>query len=63
MGKVTLMAARISAGMSRKTVSERLDVAESTIARWEQGNSRIDAKAFLELCEMYGFEASDIFLP
>ena len=63
MAKVTLKAARISAGFTRKALAERMGISDDTVARWETGKTSIKPAYLYMLCGITGFTEGDIFLP
>ena len=61
--QVTLKAARVNAGLTRKAVAEAVGINAETLKGWEMGKFEPRAKAFIKLCELYGVTPADIFLP
>lgn len=60
MPKITLKAARVNAGLTQKEASERLDVSNKTLCRWEQGKSFPGADKIAKICELYGVAYDNI---
>ena len=48
-----LKQARINAGLTQKSVYEKLGLAQSTFSSWETGKSEPDANTLMTLCAMY----------
>ena len=63
MGKLSLKAARVNAGLSTQDVQKHTGVARQTISKWECGHTYPNAIQFRDLCELYGVKMDDIFLP
>ena len=63
MPKITLKAARINAGMTQANVAKKMNVHANTLASWEKGVTEPSWGEFVFLCDLYGFDTEDIFLP
>lgn len=63
MYMVTLEAARVNAGLSRKEAAEQLGIHVSTLANWEKGKTSPDIARFKQLCSLYRCPGDLIFLP
>ncbi len=61
--KVTLKAARVNAGYTQKSASQRLGVNRLTLRNWEQGRTYPTISKFDEMCRLYNTSWDDIFLP
>lgn len=64
MLKITLEAARVNAGLSQKTAAQMLSISNTTLGKWEKGESFPTADKIPEICGLYGVHYDDInFLP
>lgn len=61
--QITLKAARVNAGMTRKDVEKSVGINAETLKGWEYGKFEPRAKMFLKLCHLYNVAPTDIFLP
>ena len=61
--KITLKAARVNAGYTQKSASQRLGVNRLTLRNWEQGRTQPTIPKFAEMCRLYNTSRDDIFLP
>lgn len=61
--RISLKAARISAGMTQKQVAKYLNKNTTTISNWENGKTKIDSTSFFNLCCLYKCSTENIFLP
>ena len=61
--KITLKAARVNAGYTQKSASQRLGVNRLTLRNWEQGRTFPTISKFDEMCRLYNASREDIFLP
>lgn len=61
--QISLKAARINAGLTQREAAVKAKIPVSTLFRWENGDAKIPAKPFLELCRIYKVGTDDIFLP
>ena len=61
--KITLKAARVNAGYTQKSASQRLGVNRLTLRTWEQGRTYPTISKFAEMCRLYNTSLDDIFLP
>ena len=61
--QITLKAARINSGLKQKEVCEKLNIAQSTIVRWEQGETFPTVQQLCALCRLYNCTLDDIFVP
>jgi len=62
-GRMSLKAARVNAGYSQEDVAKQIGRGKQTLSNWENGKTKIDAEAFMELCRLYKTRPEDIFLP
>lgn len=63
MAKITLQAARVSAGFTQEELAEKMEVSRKTLAGWESGKTQIKLAYLVLFCELTGFNRDDIFLP
>lgn len=61
--KISLRAARVNAEMTMDEVSKQLHRGKKTISSWETGKTEPKASELEALCELYGLNMDDIFLP
>lgn len=61
MGKITLKAARVNAGMSQREVAEELHVAQTTVRNWENGKTDPKLGQFMKMCSLYKVSSDSIF--
>lgn len=62
MIQVTLKAARVNAGFTQKTASEKLGVSESTLKNWESGKTFPQQPQIEQICELYSVSYDNLFL-
>lgn len=64
MGKITLRAARVNAGLLQKEASQLLGVSNKTLSSWENGITVPKANVIDKICNLYkvGYD-NLIFLP
>lgn len=58
----TLEEARRLRKISRKKAADEAKVSESTLYRWETGQSAPDAEQFRALCRLYEMSMDDVFV-
>lgn len=64
MGKFTLRAARVNAGLTQKEAAEKLNVSNKTVWSWESGKTMPNVNKIDAICSLYGMSYDDIiFLP
>lgn len=64
MGKITLRAARVNAGLKQKEAAKALGVSNKTLSNWENGLSTPKANQIDPICVLYGVTYDNlIFLP
>ena len=60
---LTMKAARVNAVFRQAEAAKALSVNASTLSSWENGKTCPDLRQLAEMCELYGIEPNDIFLP
>lgn len=60
MTRITLKAARVNAGYDQKTAAKKLKVSNSTLGKWERGESFPNVDKAQEMCTLYGLSYNDI---
>ena len=64
MFKISLEAARVNACLSQKAAAQKLNISNTTLGKWEKGESFPTADKIPEICELYGVHYDNInFLP
>ena len=64
MLKITLEAARVNAGFSQKVAAQKLNISNTTLGKWENGETFPTADKINDICELYGIHYDHInFLP
>ena len=64
MFKISLEAARRNAGLSQKDAAKALKISNTTLGKWERGESFPTADKIPEICGLYGVHYDDLnFLP
>ena len=64
MLKITLEAARVNAGYSQKEAAQKLKISNTTLGKWENGETFPTADKIPDICELYGIHYDHInFLP
>jgi len=61
--QISLKAARVNANMTQEDVARKLRKGKQTIVNWENGRTVMKVNDFTRLCDLYGLEPRDIFLP
>lgn len=61
--KISLKAARVNAGLTAKSVSEKIDKTEKTILNWENAKTPISAENFYDLCNLYKIDPDFVEVP
>lgn len=61
--QMTLKAARVNARLTQREVCEAVNVAVSTLIRWEQEETFPTVLQLKKLCELYHCRMDDIFIP
>ena len=63
MAKISLVAARVNAGLTQEKMAEKLGVSRQTVHAWETGKAEMKTAYFIAFCAITGFTTEDIFLP
>lgn len=64
MLKITLEAARVNAGYSQKVAAQKLNISNTTLGKWENGETFPTADKIPDICDLYGIHYDHInFLP
>lgn len=61
--KISIKGARIERNMTQEKAGKAIGVTKETISNWERGITAPTVPQLLKLCEVYGVEVRDIFLP
>lgn len=62
--EITLKAARINAGLDRKTAATSIGVTPDTLGNWENGMTFPNVPQIMKIEQLYGVKYSDIiFMP
>lgn len=61
--QMSIKAARINAKLTQKEVCDVLNIANSTLIRWEQEETFPTVPQLKKLCELYRCQMDDIFIP
>lgn len=59
--RISLAAARVNAGLSQDTASEKLGVTAETLRNWETGKTVPGYDKVMALCDLYQYPADYIF--
>lgn len=59
--RISLAAARVNAGLSQETASEKLGVTAETLRNWETGKTVPGYDKVMALCDLYQYPADYIF--
>ena len=64
MYKISLAAARINAGFSQKDAAKALQISNTTLGKWERGESFPTDDKIPKICDLYGVHYDNLnFLP
>ena len=64
MLKITLEAARVNAGYTQKGAAQMLKISNTTLGKWENGETFPSADKINDICELYGVGYDHLnFLP
>lgn len=63
MPKITLPAARKSAGYTQKELAEKLGISTKTLSKIEAGEEEVKPVYLYAFCEATGFSMDDLLLP
>lgn len=58
--KVTLKAARVNANLSQVKAAKALGISESTLAKWENGDTCPRADRMQDICDLYNCGMDDV---
>lgn len=61
--KVSLKALRVNADMTQDAAAKALEITTRTLQNWESYETFPTAQQLLKICNVYGCELGDIFLP
>lgn len=61
MGKLTLKAARVNAGLTQKQAAQKLGIAQTTLHNYESGKSMPNIAMLQRIEDAYGVEYKDLF--
>lgn len=61
--KITLKALRVNKEMTQEAAANALGINLKTIQRWESYTTFPSAMQLMDICNVYGCEIGDIFLP
>ena len=61
MGKITVKAARVNAGLTKEELANKMGVHRSTISSWETNPSTMQIKDAELLCKILNIPISNIF--
>ena len=61
MGKITVKAARVNAGLTQEELANKMGVHRSTISSWETNPSTMQSKEAELLCKILNISISKIF--
>lgn len=63
MGRITIEAARVNAGMTQSQLGEKMGVSRQTVADWENGKREMKTAYLYMFCRLTGFSEDDIIVP
>lgn len=61
--RVDIRAARVNAGLTQKDAANALGVTQGCLSHWERGSGEPKVTMFFRMCELYGAQPNDVFLP
>lgn len=61
--QVSMKAMRVNAEMSQQQAADAIGTTKRTLASWENHETFPNALQLKRLCEVYGCQMNDIFLP
>lgn len=61
--KISLVAARVNAGMTQTDVAKALHIDKGTLIKWEKGRLSPRASSLIALAKLYGISLDNILLP
>ena len=59
--EITIRAARINLGLTRKEAAKLFDIHHETLANYEADSSRVPRSFFIQLEKIYGISVNDIY--
>lgn len=59
--KISLAAARVNAGLTQKKAAAILKVSNSTLGKWEKGESFPNAKQIENICKVYDVAYDNLY--
>ena len=63
MPKITMKAARVSAGLTQEEIASKMGVSRGWVLKIENGATRAKPVYLLAWCQITGFRPEDIILP
>lgn len=60
MAKISLKAARVNAGYDQKKAAKILGISNTTLGKWERGETYPTVGKIEEICKLYEVEYDDI---
>lgn len=63
MPKITLAAARISAGYTQEKLADKMGVSRASLQAWETGKTEMRPAYLYMFCGITGFTEDDLLLP
>lgn len=61
--KITLKALRVNADLTQEAAAKALNVTSRTLQSWEDYKTYPKGPQLIQICDLYGCELKDIFLP
>ena len=61
--KIKLNALRVNAGLTQSEVAAKVGISKNTLIKWESYKSFPSVVQIMKLCDLYGCDVNDIFLP
>lgn len=61
--KITLKALRVNRDLTQEEAAERLNITSRTLQNWEDYKTFPNGPQLIQICNLYGCELKDIFLP
>lgn len=63
MAAVTFKAARVNCDLTQEEAAKRLGISKQMLCRYETGKTEPKLSMFKKMCNLYGVNMDDIFLP